>query len=773
MKTKSPKLISCFATVLFLICAGQHAYGLNSTTTSLVSSANPSCAGGSVTFTATVTPYLPVGGNATMQFESNGVEVASVAMGNSSTATTTVSLNNAGTYTINAVFSGNNIFASSTSTNYIQTVNGSTIVSQPASVAVYLGSVASFSVTATGDGLTYQWQVSTNGGTTFNNVTTGTGGTTANYTTDYVSSTDNGNQYHCVVSSSCGSTTSSTATLTVLATFPTITTQPQSQTAGEGTIATFSVAASGAAPLSYQWQFNNVNIPGATNVTYTVASVIAANAGNYTVVASNSYGSATSSTAVLTVNMVTKNSTGLDFWVSFFNTLGSATATETLLISAASATTGTVSIPGYGNQVFSVVPGEVTTVDIPNDVIITDYDIVQNKGIHVTANQPVSVYLMNYDYETSEGTLCYPTPMLGTNYCVMSRASTVFSDSYYVFLPSQFAIVATEDHTTITITPSATANLTNHLGTNIITKTLQQGQTYQICSIDDSGDVTGTFIASDKRIGVFGGAEQADVPDRTYAGNQLDEEQLPVSSWGTQALGFPLATRLHGDTYRVLAANDGTDIYVNGTKVATEDKGEFYDTTNDGPVVFQGSKPIQVAQFSNGTFFDRDSHADPFEILLPPTGHYMTDYTIPVQPEFDLGYVNLIVEQSAIATTLTDGVPVSASSFMPIGGSGYYGVQIPLAAGTHTISSPKPVGVQVYGYGPLADGYGYNGGIANGAPSLSSGQISGNTFSFSISNGIPDSTWEVYSSIDLTNWTPVVGVAGGGGDVEWQWERSV
>jgi hypothetical protein len=95
---------------------------------------------------------------------------------------------------------------------------------------------------------------------------------------------------------------------------------------------------------------------------------------------------------------------------------------------------------------------------------------------------------------------------------------------------------------------------------------------------------------------------------------------------------------------------------------------------------------------------------------------------------------------------------------MPIGGSGYYGVQIPLAAGTHTISSPKPVGVQVYGYGPLADGYGYNGGIANGAPSLSSGQISGNTFSFSISNGIPDSTWEVYSSIDLTNWTPVVGV---------------
>jgi pectate lyase/pectin methylesterase-like acyl-CoA thioesterase len=83
---------------------------------------------------------------------------------------------------------------------------------------------------------------------------------------------------------------------------PTITTQPTSQTVAAGGSATFTVAADGTAPLSYQWQKNTSPIAGATSATYTIGSAQAADAAGYRVVVSNAAGSATSATALLTVD---------------------------------------------------------------------------------------------------------------------------------------------------------------------------------------------------------------------------------------------------------------------------------------------------------------------------------------------------------------------------------------------------------------------------------------------------------------------------------------
>jgi hypothetical protein len=85
-------------------------------------------------------------------------------------------------------------------------------------------------------------------------------------------------------------------------TAPTITTQPVSQTVGVGQSATFFVIASGSTPLGYQWQKNGVNISGATSSSYTTpAAASADNAAKLIVVVSNSVGSATSNSAILTV----------------------------------------------------------------------------------------------------------------------------------------------------------------------------------------------------------------------------------------------------------------------------------------------------------------------------------------------------------------------------------------------------------------------------------------------------------------------------------------
>jgi Immunoglobulin I-set domain len=86
---------------------------------------------------------------------------------------------------------------------------------------------------------------------------------------------------------------------------PAIVTQPASQTVTVGQPVTFTVAASGTAPLTYQWQngATNANISGATFATYTIASAATANSGStFRVVVTNSAGSVTSSTATLTVS---------------------------------------------------------------------------------------------------------------------------------------------------------------------------------------------------------------------------------------------------------------------------------------------------------------------------------------------------------------------------------------------------------------------------------------------------------------------------------------
>jgi Tfp pilus assembly protein PilE len=97
----------------------------------------------------------------------------------------------------------------------------------------------------------------------------------------------------------------STATTLSVLTPPTISSEPGNQTVTSGGSASFSVTASGAAPLSYQWRDDGATVSGATNMSYTLAGARVNNAGSYTVVVSNAYGIVTSTVAVLTVNKAT------------------------------------------------------------------------------------------------------------------------------------------------------------------------------------------------------------------------------------------------------------------------------------------------------------------------------------------------------------------------------------------------------------------------------------------------------------------------------------
>lgn len=170
------------------------------------------------------------------------------------------------------------------------------ITAQPSNASITAGQTATFTVVASGSPpLAYQWQV---------NASAIAGATSASYTTPATATSDDGSQFKVVVSNRAGSVTSNPATLNVSAAsvVPSIAQQPSDVSVNVGQTATFSVVASGSAPLAYQWQKNDSPIAAATSASYTTpATALSDNGAKFKVLVSNSAGSATSNAVTLTV----------------------------------------------------------------------------------------------------------------------------------------------------------------------------------------------------------------------------------------------------------------------------------------------------------------------------------------------------------------------------------------------------------------------------------------------------------------------------------------
>ncbi len=133
-----------------------------------------------------------------------------------------------------------------------------------------------------------------------------------------------------------GATTGVVYRISYSASLPSITQHPANRTVAPGTSVTFSVRATGPAPLSYQWQRNNVNIPGATAQDYTLVAAAGDNGAAFRAIVTNPNGSVMSNAAVLTVTTnqppvgtITQPAAGTQYsGNSVINFAGSATDPE-------------------------------------------------------------------------------------------------------------------------------------------------------------------------------------------------------------------------------------------------------------------------------------------------------------------------------------------------------------------------------------------------------------------------------------------------------------
>ena len=258
----------------------------------------PACTGSSATFSVNAT-----GSSLVYQWQistDGGVSYSNISGAVSASytiATVTSSLNN----------NRYRVLISSSCGSDITSNAGTLVVSDPASLTlqptattVCEGSNASFSVAATGTNISYQWQVSTNGGATFANIN---GATSSTLTLTNVSASQHNNQYRAVLFSCSATGLNSNAALLNVTNLPSFSSQPTDVNACEGSDAVFSVTAAGTNVI-YQWQkstdggatFNDIS--GANTSSYTLSNVsISQNNNKFRVVISNTCNNGIASSA--------------------------------------------------------------------------------------------------------------------------------------------------------------------------------------------------------------------------------------------------------------------------------------------------------------------------------------------------------------------------------------------------------------------------------------------------------------------------------------------
>ncbi|WP_235908569.1 putative Ig domain-containing protein [Roseiconus nitratireducens] len=409
------------------------------------------------------------------------------------------------------------------------------------------------------------------------------------------------------------------------------------------------------------------------------------------------------------------DSRGKEFWLAFPGSIGLTgdQASLSLRITGSRPTNGTVEIPGLEfSKSFSVTPGVETVVAIPlsADLSFTS-DTVTDLGVHVTSTEEVTVYGVSRARESTDAFLGLPTDVLGTQHVVLGYKNTdVTPDVFETYPGTEFAIVGTVDGTSVTVTPSVTTGART-AGVPYVVN-LDEGQTYLLQNTGgEPSDLSGTVITSNRPVAVFGGHSAANIPAPAVGfADYLVEQLSPTTQWATDFITTPLATR-GGDTFRVVASEDATDVSIDGAVVATLNRGEVLETLLSEAAHLTATAPVLVAQYANSAEFD-GATADPFMMLVAGTNQYLGSYTVTSNFEaFETSFINLVVPDSGIGAVTLGGTPVAAEEFTAVGTSGYSTAQIVLEPGTHRVSGPVAFGASVYGFGP-DESYGYPAGLA-------------------------------------------------------------
>ena len=320
----------------------------------------------------------------------------------------------------------------------------------------------------------------------------------------------------------------------------------------------------------------------------------------------------------------------------------------------------------------SVKANTVVNVSIPASAQLSFQENAERRAVHITADQPISVYGLSSRTQTTDTYLGLPVNILGTEYRAVCYTKIQQSPE----MLSGISIVATEDGTEVTIVPRAITS-TGRPANVPFTVRLSKGDVYTVVAkweVAGICDLTGTQIRANKKISVFSGHACAYIPPKVEACNHLVEQMPPVSAWGKQYYLGMLKERSRY-TYRVIASADSTKVFADSKLIAILRAGEFYENLNAVKnTQITATKPVLVAQFAQG-YRNGDSVGDPMMILVTPTQQFRTEYRFatPINGDWH-HYINVIAPKESIREIRLNGRPVDSNLFQRFGESRRRGV---------------------------------------------------------------------------------------------------
>jgi hypothetical protein len=323
---------------------------------------------------------------------------------------------------------------------------------------------------------------------------------------------------------------------------------------------------------------------------------------------------------------------------------------------------------------------------------------------------------------TTDASLLLPTHTLGKDYLNMAWGRGYGSGSL-------LEIVATQDDTTITVTPTADIaagqNGLPAMPLGVPTDFALDRYDYAQITADDV-DLSGSVITSDKPIAVFGGHSCANVPtEATGACDHVEEQIFPLQTWGSNYVASRNPQRsAEPMRWKIIASEEATTVSFDpavsiGAQVQLG-AGESVEFDEQLDFHVSADNPILVAGYMHGCSAVNlpDCPGDPYMVLMVPIDQYLNDYVFVVDDSYDADFLKVVRSAGAQVQLECMAAPVPDNRWTQIGASSYEWATIDMnpgeescMPGTNEASAASGFGIIVSGQATAAS-YAYPGGLA-------------------------------------------------------------
>jgi len=358
-----------------------------------------------------------------------------------------------------------------------------------------------------------------------------------------------------------------------------------------------------------------------------------------------------------------------------------------------------------------ITPGKTQTYTLTNLPFAKASGYRKGGSYRVQSTIPVVAYQHSPigAQATNDASMLLPEHALKSDYIVASYKDGLNG----VDLPSYFTVVAVADGTTVKWVPTQNTLAGNGVAAVMAGQTGQQVMnrfdTLQLRA-PDNGDLSGSFVSSDKPIWVVGANNCANVPTGVTFCDHIEEQLLPLDYWGKKYVGAHSPKRGNEKHYwRVYAGEDGTTVTTNPVQPGTPavlNKGQWKELViaNNTSFIFEGDKPFLPVQYLEGENGGGGT-GDPAMYQMIPVEQFLDRYAFVTGTGYTTHYAQIIRTKGG-PDVLVDGVVVG--NYAAVGE--YEVSDYKISEGAHLAESGAPFGVINVGYTGVTS-YAYPGGL--------------------------------------------------------------